>query len=89
MIWVPLMDNNGKIRGIKDASTGQRIVRWDGIADPLTDWGQVNARIILAAPEMMDALERIIAIIRRGGTPYKGSEEHIDAIAAINKAKGE
>ncbi len=39
MIWVPLMDNNGNVRGIKDALTGQRIVLWDGITDPLTDWG--------------------------------------------------
>ena len=46
-----------------------------------------NARLIAAAPDMMEALERIIAVVRNGGTIYKGQEEYLAAIDAIRKAR--
>ena len=59
MTWEPIMDNIGQIRGVRMAESSQRVIRWDGICDPYTDWGQQNARLILAAPLMLEALEEI------------------------------
>ena len=89
MTWAPLTDNNGKIRGIKDAHTGQRIVRWDGMTDPLTDWGQANARMVLAAPDMLIVLEELdecAAYWSEYDVPL-GLHDRIKA--AIAKARGE
>ena len=88
MTWEPLLCA-GKIRGIKVSETGQRIVRWDGICDATTDWGQANARLIIAAPEMLDVLERIIDIEDGPGMGAIGwSEAMDDAREIVKKARG-
>ena len=87
--WARIQDNNGNIRGIKDAVTGQRIVRWDGICDPLTDWGQRNARLVLAAPELLGALEDVIDSWQYGESTIEAKEQYEAAIATIAKARGE
>ena len=90
MTWLPIQDNNGNIRGIKDAITGQRIVRWDGICDPLTDWGQANARMIVHAPAMLEVLERIVDIEDGPGMGAIGwSEAMDDAREVVKEARGE
>jgi hypothetical protein len=48
---------------------------------------QANARLIVAAPELLDALERCFNIMNNGGT--WSLEDQASARAAIAKAKGE
>ena len=89
MTWEGVIDGHGRIRAVRMTDRNERVVRWDGLGGPTTEWGQANARLIIAAPEMLDALERIIALVRNGWKIYKGQEEYIAAIDAIRKARGE
>ena len=89
MTWEGVIDNRGLIRAVRLTDRNRRVVRWDGLEGPTTEWGQANARMIIAAPEMLDALERIITLIHNGWRIYKGQEEYIAAIDVIKKARGE
>ena len=89
MTWEGVIDNRGLIRAVRLTDRNRRVVRWDGLEGPTTEWGQTNARIIIAAPEMLDALERIIALVHNGWRIHIGQEEYIAAIGVIKKARGE
>ena len=57
------------------------------VVDLPTETKDVNARLIAAAPEMLEALERCFDIMNNGGT--WSIEDQAAARAAIAKAKGE
>ena len=58
-----------------------------------TDTQRANARLIAAAPDLLAALEAMVAAARRGGDPQVSIDEECDAWQlidhAIAKAKGE
>jgi hypothetical protein len=89
MTWEPITDNHGQIRGVRMSDSSQRVIRWDGICDPYTDWGQANARMIVAAPEMLAALEDLLILVEFQNV-LLGAEESDKctiARAAIAKAR--
>jgi hypothetical protein len=62
----------------------EAIAKTNVTSDPFTE--HANARLIAAAPELLEALERII----RNGTSVTNTQFDIDAAkAAIHKARGE
>ena len=69
----------------KRGSVVCKVLPWDYSGTREED--RANLAIISAAPEMLDALERIIALVRNGWKIYKGQEEYIAAIDAIRKAR--
>jgi len=91
MTWEPITDNHGQIRGVRMSDSSQRVIRWDGICDPYTDWGQANARMIVAAPELLEALEGAVRCWEMDiALGYNVDRYYYrKARAAIEKARGE
>ena len=87
--WEGVIDNRGLVRAVRLAERNRRIVRWDGLEGPTTEWGQANARIIIAAPEMLEALEEVIDSWKHGESTTEAKEQYEAAIAIIAKARGE
>lgn len=56
--WRPLWAENGRVYGIESAN-GSKVVKFGGIGKPLSTSGQGNAALMLAAPEMYDALRAV------------------------------
>ena len=89
MTWEGVIDNRGLIRAVRMTDRNQRVVRWDGIGGPTTEWGQSNARMMIAAPDMLEVLERIVDIEDGPGMGAIGwSEAMDDARDVIKKARG-
>ena len=80
MTWEGVIDNRGLIRAVRLTERNERVVRWDGLSGPTTDWGQANARLIVHAPEMLDVLERIVDI--EDGTHRRRTENNPAIIRA-------
>jgi hypothetical protein len=90
-----------KLRGHRDDQSGRTIstISTAGGAELLTFPQHVcgrtfpelyaNARLIAAAPELLEALERLAEYWQNGSPVCAGSEVAKDAIAAIAKARGE
>ena len=89
MTWESVVDNRGLIRAVRMSDRNRRIVRWDGLEGPTTEWGQANARMMIAAPEMLGALEDVIDSWKYGESITKAKEQYEAAIATIAKARGE
>ena len=90
MTWEGVIDNLGLIRAVRLTDRNQRVVRWDGLGGPTTEWGQNNARMIVHAPAMLEILERIVDIENGPGMGVIGwSEAMDDAREVIKKARGE
>ena len=89
MTWEGVIDNRGLIRAVRLSDRNRRVVRWDGLSGPTTDWGQNNARLIVSAPDMLNVLERIVDIEDGTGMGAIGwSESMDDAREVIKKARG-
>ena len=89
MTWEGVIDNRGLIRAVRMTDRNERVVRWDGLGRPSTDWGQNNARMIVHAPAMLEILERIVDIEDSHGMGIIGwSEAMDDAREVIKKARG-
>ena len=89
MTWEGIIDGHGRIRAVRMTDRNERVVRWDGLGGPTTEWGQTNARLIVHAPAMLDVLERIIDIEDGPGMGDIGwSEAMDDAREVIKKARG-
>ena len=87
--WKGVIDNRGLVRAVRLAEHNRRIVRWDGLEGPTTEWGQANARMIIAAPKMLEVLEDVIDSWRYGESITEAKEQYDAAIAIIKKARGE
>ena len=56
-IWAP-----GAFYGVP-GRVGKSITRWGAISLPSSDEGKANARLIAAAPDMLDALELALSVL--------------------------
>jgi hypothetical protein len=58
------------------------------VGSPATNHGdaKATAKLIAAAPDLLQALEVLLGIIERGPKPYTASEKKELALAAIKKA---
>ena len=88
MTWEGVIDGHGRIRAVRMTDRNQRVIRWDGLGGPTTEWGQANARLIVHAPAMLDVLERIVDIDDGPGMGVIGwSQAMDDARQVIKKAR--
>lgn len=55
----------------------------------VTGEGDADARLIAAAPELLDALQAMLAQLRKGPYAFKDSDALRSARAAVAKATGE
>ena len=55
--WDALKGRDGNIRGIKGRHGPEivNVINWNGISSPASSVGQANARLIAAAPELLEA----------------------------------
>ena len=89
--WRPSLHGpSGFIYGIEAGPSHDpvKIVKWGGIGRPSSETGQANARLIAAAPELLEALTEIVAAA--DGDGWKQLDPSFAAArAAIAKATGE
>lgn len=59
-------DRDGNIRGLRgwNGPESVNVVNWNGISRSSSANGQANARLIAAAPEMLEALEMVMRVGR-------------------------
>lgn len=77
--WEPMVGcRSGKVRGIRAGSVN--VVNFNGISRPMSDEGQANARLMLAATDMREVLGvvennpcEMIAMFEREGFVFDGS----------------
>ena len=88
MTWEGVIDNRGLIRAVRLTERNERVVRWDGLGGPTTEWGQHNARLIVAAPAMLEVLEEVEECSRYWSEYDVPLGLHDRIKAAIAKARG-
>lgn len=87
--WFSMDDRDGNIRGLRGRHGPEsvNVVNWNGISRASSANGQANARLISAAPELLEALEAITALYDTD-EGCRSIPEYTAARAAIAKAKG-
>ena len=90
------MSNTKYTKGPWEFAEFPKAKDWDVASDTtpvcsgyLNDEGKANARLIAAAPELLEALEMVAQHAPASGPLWHGSEPMTKARAAIAKAKGE
>lgn len=69
------------------ADNGKCVVRFNGIASPDSDEGQANVSLIIAAPYLLEAAERALALIEKGAPGWGVAKDLLRA--AIHEARPE
>ena len=88
MTWEGVIDGHGRIRAVRMTDRNERVVRWDGLGGPTTEWGQANARMIIAAPGLLEVLEEVEECSRYWSEYDVPIGLHDRIQAAIAKARG-
>jgi len=88
--WVATLGMSGLIRGIRGEG-GKNVVNFNGISAPASEEGQDNARLIAAAPELLEAARQALSDLewiekQKAGTNMQASI--LILRAAIAKAEG-
>ena len=97
--WEPMKNSDGFIRGIRGmhGPVCANVVNWGGISRAQTSNGQANARLIAAAPDLLEALEAAVkvGIIPKSSAKDGGATRHSEQVRvadmcrdAIAKATG-
>ena len=88
--WVAQISRQGRASGIVSES-GEGVVNWNGVAKPKTS-GHANARLIAAAPDLLEALASVMSWIDNWSPDFTHDGEWPDdeakARAAILAATG-
>ena len=85
--WTPARNPSSlTARGI-DGPRGRRIVKWGGLASPMSHESQANAELIAAAPDLLSAVTLLLANIDTCGLDIDPAYR-ATAIKARNKALG-
>lgn len=93
--WQEVYDTNGITRGIRGwhGPESVNVINWNGISRATSTTGQANARLIVAAPELLESLREMFAmwrsVCRAQGWEPEHLAEAVRAQAAIAKATGE
>lgn len=83
--WEKVDGTDGITRGIRGwhGPESVNVINWNGISRATSVTGQANARLLLAAPDLLEALRGVLRIADRK------TDEFDAARAAIAKATGE
>jgi hypothetical protein len=89
--WKELTDRQGYTRSITGVHGPEtvNVINWNGISRPATENGKANARLIAAAPELLEALGALMAKLsaKLPALQYHDCKEAYEqARAAIAKA---
>ena len=87
--WEKADGTDGITRGIRGWHGPEmvNVINWNGISRATSVTGQANARLIAAAPDLLEALQWVVLRTEEGGYPDGKCLE--EARAAIAKATGE
>lgn len=92
--WQEVYDTNGITRGIRGwhGPESVNVINWNGISRATSTTGQANARLIVAAPDLLAALQDVDVLWMHHSVAHsdgKISPLHEKVIAAIAKATGD
>lgn len=92
--WEKVDGTDGITRGIRGwhGPESVNVINWNGISRATSVTGQANARLLLAAPDLLEALQDVDALWTHHSIAHsdgKISPLHEKVIAAIAKATGE
>ena len=87
--WEKADGTDGITRGIRGWHGPERVnvINWNGISRATSVTGQANARLIAAAPDLLEALQWVVLRTEEGG--YPDGKCLKEARTAIAKATGE
>ena len=87
--WEKADGTDGITRGIRGWHGPEmvNVINWNGISRATSVTGQANARLIAAAPDLLEALKWMVLRTEEGGYPDGKCLE--EARAAIARATGE
>jgi len=71
------------------SASGERVLRWGSFIKPGSERASANARLIAAAPDLLEALEYLLKYHRSGGHEGNHDTALLLAIAATTRARGD